>query len=321
MRICVIGAGRWGTLLAWYLDYLGHQATLYDIDKKKIEKLKIDRKNKYGIIISPNVVLTNEVKEALDKCEIIFVAIISSGVRWLCQLQLKNFDLEDKIIISAMKGMEKETGKRMSEIFYEVLGKVKLAVLAGPGHVENIGRFKKTSLVIASLDEKVRNEIASLLSSDFINIQPSTDMVGVELGGAFKNVVGIAAGICDGMDEEDLKAIIIDRSLVEITELGEKLGAERETFLGLSFLGDIYVTCFGKHSKNRKFGEMLTKGRKLDDLTPEEVPEGYFAIDSFYKLAEERKVEMPVCELVHKIIYQGISPEKAFGTFWRKLKG
>lgn len=318
MKISVVGAGRWGTLLAWYLDHLGYQVTLYDIDQKKIEKLKIERKNKYGVIISPKIELTTDFNLALEKCEIIIVAIISQGVRQLCQ-ELANFNLKDKIIISAMKGMERKTGKRMSEIFQENLGEIKLAVLAGPGHVENIGRFKKTSLVLASSDENVRNKMTELLSSEFISIQPTSDLVGVELGGAFKNVVGVAAGICDGLDEEDLKAVIIDRSLAEITQLGEKLGAQKETFLGLSFLGDLLVTCFGKHSKNRRFGEIIAKGKKIDDLPPEELPEGFHTIQSVYELARRLGINMPICQTAHQIIYQNVSPKKALDDLWSKM--
>ena len=314
-KITIIGIGRWGTLLAWYLKNRGYDIMLWGRNKEKLELLKTSLENKY-VHLQKTIKFTNDIGEALTFSNIIFVAILSQGFRNFCDSIKHLTGIQGKTMISTIKGLDCATLMRMSETAHSVLGVENFAVLGGPGHAEEITAGKRTCLVVASRREKIMDMVSGIFYSDTIRIYKVADVTGVELSGAFKNVIGIASGICDGMGELGLKASLISRSMVEIKRLGGALGAKIETFNGLSLVGDFCVTCFGPYSKNRKVGELIASGEKLSAISIS--AEGIHSTRSFYELGKKCNVEMPICEQIYNILYRHTSVKKALNALWQR---
>jgi glycerol-3-phosphate dehydrogenase (NAD(P)+) len=319
MNICVLGAGGWGTALGILLHNKKHNVTLWEFDKEYAHTLDEYRENFYflpKVKIPKEIGITNDIDIAVYKKDVIVVSTPTQYVRNVIS-GVKHIDLTNRIILSVSKGIENETLFTVSKIFLDVFKKIKkknIVVLSGPSHAEEVSRQVPTAVVASSDDINNAEIVQKAFSNKYFRVYRSSDVTGVEMGGALKNVIAIAAGISDGAGFGDnTKAAIMTRGLKEITRLGMKMGAHENTFFGLSGMGDLIVTCESKLSRNRFVGEEVGKGRKLKDVLAEMkmVAEGVATTKSTYELAENLGVELPITEQVHKVLFTGKNPHKA----------
>ncbi len=314
-KIGILGAGGWGTAISIHLANKGYKPILWEFFKDYAEELKNVRENyKFlpGVKIPENVKITSSKEEIISKSEILIIAIPSQYLRNVLK-SIASFNLENRIILSVVKGIEEETGKRMSEVIKDELKNVKIAVLSGPSHAEEVSRFIPTAVTVASSSRSLSKKIQKIFISSYFRVYTSTDVIGVELGGALKNIIALACGISDGLGFGDnTKAAIMTRGLLEIMRLGAALGGKPSTFYGLSGIGDIIVTSTSKHSRNREVGERIGKGESLDEIlkSMEKVAEGIFTVKSARKLALKVGIEMPITEVIYKILYEGMKAEE-----------
>ncbi len=317
-KVSVIGAGSWGTTLAILLAEKGHEVLLWVFEEDELPKLEKERVNtKYlaGAKFPVNLQLTGDLSSAVQFGDFLVIATPSHVVRSVCQQfasQVKN----NQYIINIAKGIENDTLKRMSEVIAETLSisSERIATLYGPSHAEEVSQKIATAVVSASSDIKTARKIRELFRTQYFRVYSSSDIIGVELGGSLKNVIAIAAGICDGAGFGDnTKAALLTRGMVEMIRLGTTMGAQQETFAGLSGIGDLIVTCMSKHSRNRYVGEQIGKGRKLEEILAEMVmvAEGVKTTRSVYQLRKKYDVEMPISEQVYKVLFENNSPLKA----------
>ena len=315
MKIFVIGAGRWGSFIAWYLDSIGHSVTLYGRKSSaKMQELIKNRKNG-AIELKESVRLTTEISE-ISSADIIVISIDSQGLSALMDT-LAEMSLENKVFVLCMKGIEIGTGKRLSEIVKEKTSKAnEVAVWLGPGHVQEFYAGRPNCMVIDSSSECVKQRLVDSFSSSLIRFYYGTDLIGNEIGAAAKNVIGIAAGILDGLDLSSLKGALMARGPREISRLVSALGGNPVSVYGLCHLGDYEATVFSKYSHNRGYGEAIVRGEAHEGLA-----EGYYTVKALVELAEKYSVELPICRAVYRVIYEGASPtEEMEMLFSRSLK-
>lgn len=315
-KICIIGDGGWGTTLGILLSRKGLDVTIWGAFCDYIDLLKRNRENiKFlpGVKIPEKIRLTASLSEALDSKELIVLAVPSQFMRGVLTM-LKMEDLSEKKFVSVTKGVENKTLKRMSEVAYEVLGIRRLCVLSGPTIALEVANGAPTTAVCASDDQAMAREIQDVFMTERFRVYRSDDVIGVELGGALKNIIAIAAGASDALGfGTNAKAALLTRGLVEIVRLGTAMGARCETFYGLSGLGDLTTTCISQYSRNRWLGEEIGKGKKLKDVLKETdmVVEGIATARSAYDLANKYKVDMPIALEIYKVLYEGKDPRKA----------
>lgn len=315
LKIAVLGDGGWGTTLAILLDKKGYKVTLWGAFPEYIKVLSSKRENKKflpGIKIPAGILLTSDIKKAAADKDIIILAAPSQHIREVLRRlpPVKG----NPIFVSAAKGIENKTLCRMSEVIKEELGRVNLAVLSGPTISYEIAREMPASCVAASDRIDIAKKIQQVFTAGHFRIYTSRDIVGVEVGGSLKNVIAIAAGISDGLGfGANAKAALLSRGLVEIIRLGAAMGAKKDTFYGLSGLGDLVTTCISSHGRNRWFGEQIGEGRSPAEVLKktEMVIEGVATVKSAYELARKYKVEMPISEQIHRVIYDGKKPLEA----------
>lgn len=314
-KISVIGDGGWGTALSILLAQKGHRVTLWSAFEDYARFLDEHRENvKFlpKVRLPAQIKITADIKEAVAPAEIVVFAVPSQFARQVLG-RIKVFDFSKKILVIVTKGIESVTLKRPSEVIFEVLGKVPLVVMSGPTHAEEVARNIPSSIVASSRDLKLARRVQKEFMTDQFRVYTSPDVVGVELGGALKNVIAIAAGIADGLKLGDnTKAALMTRGLAEMARLGKAMGGRPETFAGLSGMGDLITTCISVHSRNRRLGEMIASGVELKQAlsATEMVTEGYKTAQSAYELARRRRVEMPIVEGVYQVLYHGMKPEK-----------
>jgi glycerol-3-phosphate dehydrogenase (NAD(P)+) len=316
MRVSVIGAGGWGTTLAIILNERRNDVLLWEYFGDYAEILRKKRENiKFlkGVKIPSKIKVTTDLKTAVEPAEVIVLAVPSHVLRGLLR-RIKPFKYNNKIFISVIKGIEQKTLMTMSAVARDVLGPVRTAVLSGPSHAEEVARRVPTTVVAASKTTGLAEKVQSMFFTDYFRVYSNRDVLGVELGGAVKNVIAIAAGVLDGMKAGDnTKAALITRGLAEMKRLGAAMGAEESTFFGLSGLGDLVVTCESRHSRNRHVGEELGRGKKIGAILSgmEMVAEGVKTTLSVYKLSRKYKVEMPITREIYEIIYRDKSPARS----------
>jgi len=316
VKITVIGTGGWGTALAVLLHGNGHPVTLWGRLKEEVDPIIAAGENKAflpGVKISKEITLTLDTRSALREPELVVLAVPSHGMRPTCE-KLREFLPKDVPLVSVAKGIENETGARMSEVIAQVLGTEHVIVLSGPSHAEEVGRGIPTAVVVAAKDHALAVTAQKVFMNERFRIYTHDDIIGVEFGGALKNVIAIAAGACDGIGFGDnTKAALCTRGLAEMTRLGVALGARRETFFGLSGVGDLIVTAFSRHSRNRGFGERLGKGEAPEQIaaSTQMVAEGVKTAKSAWQLAQRHGVDVPIASQVHAIIYEGKAPKQA----------
>lgn len=309
-KITVLGAGAWGTALAVVLTQNGHQVTLWGNDPAHLADVARDGVNeKYlpSIVLPAGWRYEPQIHRAILGAEVVLMAVPSRAVRNVSGA-LGNYAGP---LISVTKGIEAETGLTMCGLIEQVAPKARTACLSGPSLALEVAQGIPTAVVAASADPDLAAYIQQLFHRPAFRVYASTDLIGVELGGALKNVVAIAAGVCDGLEFGDnAKAALLTRALAEITRLGVARGARLETFYGLSGLGDMTVTCFSKLSRNRTFGERIGRGDKIDELLSNRatVVEGYPTARSAHALAERLNISAPVIHEVHAMLYNGKSP-------------
>ena len=316
MNISVIGAGSWGTTLALLLNNNGHNVTLWEYDKKIAQTLTKERENKLllpGIKFPDDLKVTNSLEEACTKQHMIVLSVPSQFVRSVLK-QMKPFNFKDLTFVNVAKGIEKESLLRMDQVILEELPQLdetKLGILSGPSHAEDVSRKLPTVVTAASVSEDTAKHIQGTFMNSYFRVYSSTAVVGVELGGALKNIIAIGAGVCDGAGFGDnTKAAIITRGLFEISKLGIALGAKPETFSGLSGMGDLSVTCGSKHSRNRFVGEKLGSGIKLKEIieSMNMVAEGVETCRSAFHLAKKINIETPIINAVYQALFEDKDP-------------
>ncbi len=318
-NIAVLGAGSWGTALAVHLFKNGHNVFLWEFFKERALKIDSTRLNPEflpGVKIPEQIVVSSDLKAAVFGKDIILIVLPSHIVRPICE-KLARFPLDNCLLVSASKGIENDTLLRMSEVFKETIPDLsmdKIAILSGPSHAEEVGKGLPTVVVVASTNHETSCCIQEVFMSPSFRIYTNLDVVGVELGGSFKNVIAIAAGISDGVGFGDnTKAALLNRGIVEITRLGTAMGADKSTFAGLSGMGDLIVTCISKHSRNRYLGEQIGKGKKLNKIIEEmvQIAEGVRTTRSVYDLSKKYGVELPIATEVYRVLFEDKNPKKA----------
>jgi glycerol-3-phosphate dehydrogenase (NAD(P)+) len=318
MRIFVLGAGGWGTTLSILLHHNGHEVILWEYKKMYARQLNRSRINKYylpGVKIPHEIRITSSLDYLETKPHLVVLAIPSQFIRSVLK-QMRKYDLNDTTFVSVAKGIENETFMTVSQIIKDVIPTIdgsNISVLSGPSHAEEVVNRIPTAVVVASEDENIAKYVQATFINSFFRVYSTTDVLGVELGGAIKNVIAIGAGIIDGAGFGDnTKAAIMTRGIAEVSRLGIKLGANPATFSGLSGMGDLIVTCMSKHSRNRFVGEELGKGKKLNQILKnmKMVAEGVESCKSLYQMALENNVETPIVKSVYNILFLGKDPVK-----------
>jgi glycerol-3-phosphate dehydrogenase (NAD(P)+) len=315
-KVSIIGDGGWGTTLGILLAKKGIDVAVWGAFPEYIEIVKRGRENvKFlpGVKIPDSVMLTASLTEALGHSQIVVLAVPSQFMRGVLMM-LKVESISGKSFISVTKGIENKTLKRMSEVADEVLGRQKFAVLSGPTIALEVANGSPTTIVAASDDARLATAVQDIFMTDRFRVYTSSDVIGVELGGSLKNIIAIAAGACDALGfGTNAKSAVLTRGLVEIVRLGAAMGARRETFYGLSGLGDLTTTCISQYSRNRWLGEEVGKGKKLTDVLKETdmVIEGVATARSAYDLSKKYKVEMPIISEIYKVLYENKDPKRA----------
>ncbi len=316
MKITVVGCGRWGSLITWYLDRLGHKMTLYGRESSKHMRAFLETRSNDLLSLPESINLSTDLSCVCD-AEVIVVSIGSQGLRSFFETELSRFSLKNKTFVLCMKGIEISTGKRLSEIVEESVDPSnRVAVWLGPGHVQEFYVGIPNCMVIDSNDADTKTTLVNAFSGELIRFYYGQDLIGNEIGAASKNVIGIAAGMLDGLGLSTLKGALMSRGTREISRLIDAMGGNPFSAYGLCHLGDYEATVFSPYSHNRSFGERFVKGEEYHELA-----EGYYTVRALHRLAAELDVELPICEAVYAILYEGKDVRDELGMlFHRSIK-
>ena len=316
MKITVIGCGRWGSLITWYLNRRGHEMTLYGRATSPHMQEFLKTRSNGLLTLPPEVTLSTDLACA-DDADVIIISVNSQGLRALLRDELAPRNIRSKTIVLCMKGIEISTGKRLSEVVEELLDPSnRVAVWLGPGHVQEFYAGIPNCMVIDSRDEETKQRLVDAFSGELIRFYYGQDLIGNEIGAAAKNVIGIAAGFLDGMKLSTLKGALMSRGTHEVARLIEALGGNPFSAYGLCHLGDYEATVFSGFSHNRQFGEAFVQGKPFESLA-----EGYYTVDALHRLAALHGVELPICEGVYRVLYENADFTKEMeGLFQRSLK-
>lgn len=322
--IFILGAGGWGTALAIMCAKQGHRVTLWSHSQKRVEELCADGENKRllpGVAIPKEIVMTSDLS-GVEKSDIVVFVVPSSAVREVAQ-KISGRVREGTVIVNGAKGIEKGTFKRMSEIISEELPQSRVAVLSGPSHAEEVARGMPTTVVAASKDKQAALAVQDVFMNPVFRIYVSPDIVGVELGGTLKNIIALAAGVCDGLKLGDnTKAALMTRGITEMARLGVALGGNAQTFAGLAGIGDLIVTCTSMHSRNRRAGILIGEGIPASKAVEKigMTVEGYFNTLTAYQLSQKAGIEMPIVNECYHVLYQGKDPQDAIRDLMSREK-
>lgn len=313
MNLSVIGCGRWGSFIAWYLNRMGHQVKLYGrTGSSSMNAFLTTRSNGY-LTLPDSIQLTSNLEEALEN-QVIIISIPSQSLRgFMHSIQ----SAQNKLYVLCMKGLEIETGQRLSEIVTETAGSgCRAAVWLGPGHVQEFIKGIPNCMVIDAQLEQDKEFLVNAFSSDLVRFYYGGDLIGNEIGAAAKNVVGIAAGMLDGAGLTTLKGALMSRGTREYARLIVAMGGKELSAYGLCHLGDYEATVFSQHSHNRMFGQQLMQGQEYTKLA-----EGYYTAKALMKLAAQTGVELPITQAVYSVLYEKMPPSHALDSlFARSLK-
>ena len=320
MKIGVLGAGTWGIALSLLLANNGHDVTVWSALSSEIDELSTTGKHKNlpGITLPESIKYTQDIETAVHGAELVLFVVASSYIRSTARAAAKHIGRES-ILVSAAKGIEKGTLLTMTDIIEQELAAAglydcKVAALSGPTHAEEVAEGLPTSIVAACSDEEISIKIASVFSSPCMRVYTNTDVLGVEIGGALKNIIALACGITRGMGFGDnAGAALMTRGAAEITRVGLAMGANLKTFLGLAGIGDLIVTCTSLHSRNNRCGMLIGEGKTYEEAKNEigMVVEGYHALGAAIELSKKYNVEMPITNVVYDIIHNGMTPQEA----------
>ena len=315
-RIGILGAGSWGTALAILLHDNGHDVTVWSIHEKEVEMLNTTRRHESklpGVEIPEGILFTTDMKETMSDKDVCVLAVPSPFIRSTCQ-KMKAYVRAGQIIVNVAKGIEESTLNTLTDIIEEEMPYADACVLSGPSHAEEVSRRLPTTCVVSARTRKTAEYLQSVFVSPVFRVYISPDMLGIELGGALKNVIALAAGTADGLGYGDnTKAALITRGIAEIARLGIKMGGRPETFYGLTGIGDLIVTCASVHSRNRKAGYLMGKGYTMQEAMDEVqmVVEGVYSAKAALTLAQKYQVEMPIVEQVNKVLFENKNAEEA----------
>lgn len=319
MKVSVLGAGGWGTALSILLNDNGLPVTLWAFKEDNASELASTRENKlylHGVSIPAEIVITPDIQAAAADADIVVASIPSQFLREQLKI-LNEIDFKKKLFVNTAKGIEASTFCTMSEVVFSTLKKCPVenyVVLSGPSHAEEVSRRMPTAIVAASHHRKSAERVQEVFMNSYFRVYLNRDVKGVELAGALKNVIALAAGISDGAGYGDnTKAALMTRGMTEITRLGDALGAHHKTFSGLAGMGDLIVTCMSRYSRNRFVGEQVAAGRKLNEVLDgiKMVAEGVPTTKAANQLAQKFKVDMPIMEQVYKVLFEEKEPQKA----------
>ncbi len=317
MKISVLGCGRWGSCIAWYLDKTGHQVLSSGLENApEFITLKETRKNDY-LEFPQSIELSSDLEYAVGRAEVIIISISAQHLREY-MADISKYNLDGKIIVLCMKGVEVATGARLSEVVADFVDEEKtpIAVWVGPGHPQDFVKGIPNCMVIDSKNEKVKNLLCRELSSSLIRMYIGNDFLGSEIGAAAKNVVGIVAGMLDGMNYQSMKGALMARGTREISRLIEAMGGNPLSAYGLCHLGDYEATLFSRWSHNRMYGEKFVQGDKFDKLA-----EGVMTTKALKKLADKYNVDMPIVSNLYEMLFENKSFDKALeDLFGRSVK-
>ena len=317
-KISVIGSGGWGIALTILLHKNRHDLMIWSFDKREAEELKTTRENKTklpNILLPEDIKVTSDLKEAVDDKDILILAVPSKAIRSVSK-SLKDIIKDNQIIVNVAKGLEEDTLETMTDIIEEELKEKnpQVAVLSGPSHAEEVGRGIPTTCVVSAHNKELTLYLQNIFMNPSFRVYTSPDMLGIEIGGALKNVIALAAGIADGLNYGDnTKAALITRGIKEISALGVAMGGEQSTFYGLTGLGDLIVTCASMHSRNRRAGILLGQGKTLDETIKEVnmVVEGVYSAKSALMAAKKYNVEIPIIEQVNAVLFENKNAAEA----------
>ncbi len=308
MKVTVIGAGSWGIALSKLLSDNGCEVTVWSALADEIEMLNREHEHVdklKGVKLPESMIFTTDLEAAMDRAEIVVMAVPSVFVRKTAA-QLKDYYKPEQIVVNVSKGIEESTLHTMSEIISEEIPGCTVAVLSGPSHAEEVGRGIPTTIVVGAKKREVAEKIQNTFMSPVFRVYTSPDVLGIEIGAALKNVIALAAGIADGLGYGDnTKAALITRGMAEISRLGVAMGGKPETFYGLSGIGDLIVTCASMHSRNRRAGILIGKGYTAKEAMDEVkmVVEGVYSAKAAKKLSEKYEIEMPIVDKVNEILF------------------
>lgn len=309
-KIGILGTGSWGTALGVVLANKGLKVDMWGRDNNQIEDMITTRENKRylpNIKLSKNMGFSNDLEETIYNKDIILLSIPTHGVRETLNL-CKSYIKKEQIIVNVAKGIENDTLMRISEIVKEILPGNDFAVLSGPSHAEEVALDIPTTIVSAALSKNVAEYVQDVFMTPNFRVYTNPDIVGVELGGALKNIIALGAGISDGLKYGDnTKAALMTRGIFEISRLGENMGASSSTFSGLAGIGDLIVTCTSEHSRNRRAGILIGQGMTTEEAIKEVgmVVEGIKTTKSTYQLAKKQGIDMPITDELYKVLYGG----------------
>lgn len=310
-KISVLGSGSWGLALALLLHNNGHEVLLWSARPENARKLREKRENPDRL--PDEIDVLTDMERALKDVDVTVLAVASPYIRSTAH-KMAPFVCKDQKIVNVAKGIEEKTLKTLSEVIEEEIPQGNVAVLSGPSHAEEVGRGLPTTCVISAHTQEAAEYLQSIFMSPVFRVYTTPDILGVELGGALKNVIALAAGTADGLGYGDnTKAALITRGITEIGRLGKKMGAQMETFYGLSGIGDLIVTCASKHSRNRKAGYLIGQGYTMEEAMKEVqmVVEGVYSARAARELAEKYEVEMPIITEVNRVLFEGKSAAEA----------
>ena len=316
MKIGVLGAGSWGIALTELLSGNGHKVTVWSIDEAEIAMLKEHREHKTklpGVILKEDVLYTTKVEEAVLDADMLVMVVPSPFIRSTAKT-IAPFVKENQLIVNVSKGIEEDTLMTLTDIISEEVPLARVAVLSGPSHAEEVGKHIPTTVVAGSADKEIASLIQDTFMSDYFRVYTSPDVIGIELGGALKNVIALAAGIADGLGcGDNTKAALITRGITEITRLGVAMGGKIETFAGLSGIGDLIVTCASKHSRNRNAGYLIGQGKTYKEAMEEVkmVVEGVYSAKAAMALSKKYGIDMPIVECVNKMLFEDLTATDA----------
>lgn len=315
-KVSVIGAGSWGTALAILLEKNGHEVTLWSHREEEAKELAKSREHKLklpGVQIPERIEITGNLESALQAKDVLVFAVPSVAVRSTAK-KVAPYVKKGQLIVNVAKGIEETTLMTLTDIIEEEIPGAKGCVLSGPSHAEEVSRGLPTTCVVGAKDKETAEFLQNVFMSPVFRVYISPDILGIELGGALKNVIALAAGTADGLGYGDnTKAALITRGITEIARLGIAMGAKADTFYGLSGIGDLIVTCASKHSRNRKAGYLMGQGRSMQQAMDEVnmVVEGVYSAKAGLALSQKYKVEMPIIEQVNKVLFEGKAPAAA----------
>ena len=323
-KIAVLGAGSWGIGLTTVLTSGGHEVTIWSALEREVNMLRKDREheNLKGVRIADDVIITDDLESAAADKDVLVMAVASPYTRETSK-RLAAYVKDGQIIVSVAKGIEEGTLMTLSQIISQEIPQAEVAVLCGPSHAEEVGLGVPTSVVVGARTKALAEYLQDIFMTDLFRVYTNPDVIGMELGGALKNVIALAAGISDGLGYGDnTKAALITRGIHEISRLGLAMGAHIETLSGLTGLGDLIVTCASMHSRNRRAGILIGQGKSPQEAMDEvkQIVEGVYSAKAAKALADKYHIEMPLVNEVNDILFNGMDPRKATGELMGRCR-